>query len=47
MNACRPTCSRGCAPTLGDFDRLGDDFVVFFEPPRSTTGSSTSTRSSR
>jgi hypothetical protein len=21
------------APTLADFDRLGDDFVVFFEPP--------------
>src|SRR5258706_1984590 len=21
------------APSLGDFDRLGEDFVVFFEPP--------------
>ncbi len=33
MNALSAELLREEAPTLGDFDRLGDDFVVFFEPP--------------
>jgi hypothetical protein len=33
MNALSAELLREAAPTLGDFDRLGDDFVVFFEPP--------------
>ena len=33
MNALSAELLRERAPTLRDFDRLGDDFVVFFEPP--------------
>ncbi len=33
MNALSAELLREHAPTLGEFDRLGDDFVVFFEPP--------------
>jgi hypothetical protein len=33
MNATSAELLQELAPTLGDFDRLGDDFVVFFEPP--------------
>jgi hypothetical protein len=33
MNALSAELLRQEAPTLGDFDGLGDDFVVFFEPP--------------
>jgi hypothetical protein len=33
MNALTAELLREEAPTLADFDRLGDDFVVFFEPP--------------
>jgi hypothetical protein len=33
MNALSAELLRESAPTLGGFDRLGDDFVVFFEPP--------------
>jgi FRG domain len=33
MNAMSADLLDTHAPTLGDFDRLGDDFVVFFEPP--------------
>jgi hypothetical protein len=33
MNALSAELLRDEAPTLADFDRLGEDFVVFFEPP--------------
>ncbi len=33
MNAMSADLLERHAPTLGDFDRLGEDFVVFFEPP--------------
>ena len=33
MNALSAEALREAARTLGEFDRLGDDFVVFFEPP--------------
>jgi hypothetical protein len=33
MNAISAELLHELAPTLGEFDRLGDDFVVFFEPP--------------
>jgi hypothetical protein len=33
MNAMSAELLAEVAPTLGDFDRLGEDFVVFFEPP--------------
>jgi hypothetical protein len=33
MNALSAELLRENAPTLSEFDRLGDDFVVFFEPP--------------
>src|SRR3954470_7831134 len=33
MNALSAEILRDEASTLADFDRLGDDFVVFFEPP--------------
>jgi hypothetical protein len=33
MNALSAELLRESAPALGGFDRLGDDFVVFFEPP--------------
>jgi hypothetical protein len=33
MNALPAEVLRDEAPALADFDRLGDDFVVFFEPP--------------
>jgi hypothetical protein len=33
MNALSAELLHDEAPTLGAFDRLGDDFVVFFEPP--------------
>jgi FRG domain-containing protein len=33
MNAMSADLLHELAPTLSDFDRLGDDFVVFFEPP--------------
>ena len=33
MNALSAELLRNEAPTLAEFDRLGDDFVVFFEPP--------------
>ena len=33
MNAMSADLLNDLAPSLGDFDRLGDDFVVFFEPP--------------
>ncbi|HZQ80899.1 MAG TPA: FRG domain-containing protein [Gaiellaceae bacterium] len=33
MNALSADLLRECAPTLAEFDKLGDDFVVFFEPP--------------
>ena len=33
MNATSAELLRDAAPALGDFDRLGEDFVVFFEPP--------------
>ncbi|HEV2593545.1 MAG TPA: FRG domain-containing protein [Gaiellaceae bacterium] len=33
MNAISADLLHELAPTLGDFDELGDDFVVFFEPP--------------
>jgi len=33
MNAMSADLLHELAPTLQDFDRLGDDFVVFFEPP--------------
>jgi hypothetical protein len=33
MNALSADLLREHATTLGDFDRLGEDFVVFFEPP--------------
>jgi FRG domain len=33
MNAMSAELLRDAAPTLPDFDRLGKDFVVFFEPP--------------
>jgi FRG domain len=33
MNALSADLLLDCAKTLGEFDRLGDDFVVFFEPP--------------
>jgi hypothetical protein len=33
MNAMSTDLLDEVAPTLGAFDRLGDDFVVFFEPP--------------
>jgi hypothetical protein len=33
MNAMSAELLREHAPGLGDFDRLGDDFVAFFEPP--------------
>lgn len=33
MNALSAELLRDEAPSLADFDRLGDDFVVFFEPP--------------
>jgi hypothetical protein len=33
MNALSAELLHEHAPTLGEFDRLGDDFVVFFEPP--------------
>ena len=33
MNALSAELLREHAPTLRDFDSLGDDFVVFFEPP--------------
>jgi hypothetical protein len=32
-NAFSAEALAGVAPTLHDFDALGDDFVVFFEPP--------------
>ena len=33
MNAISADLLHELAPTLDDFDKLGDDFVVFFEPP--------------
>jgi FRG domain len=33
MNAMSADLLERHAPALGDFDRLGEDFVVFFEPP--------------
>jgi hypothetical protein len=33
MNAMSADLLAEVAPTLGEFDRLGDDFVAFFEPP--------------
>lgn len=33
MNAMSADLLAEVAPTLADFDRLGEDFVVFFEPP--------------
>ena len=33
MNAMSADLLAEVAPTLGDFDGLGEDFVVFFEPP--------------
>jgi hypothetical protein len=33
MNAMSAELLDDAAPTLAEFDRLGDDFVVFFEPP--------------
>ena len=33
MNAMSADLLCTVTPTLADFDRLGDDFVVFFEPP--------------
>ena len=33
MNALSAELLRDEAPSLADFDRLGEDFVVFFEPP--------------
>jgi hypothetical protein len=33
MNAMSADVLQELAPTLPDFDRLGEDFVVFFEPP--------------
>jgi hypothetical protein len=33
MNAISADLLVDIAPTLGEFDRLGEDFVVFFEPP--------------
>jgi hypothetical protein len=33
MNALSADVLREVAPTLAEFDKLGDDFVVFFEPP--------------
>jgi hypothetical protein len=33
MNAMSADLLHELAPTLHDFDRLGEDFVVFFEPP--------------
>jgi hypothetical protein len=33
MNALSAEVLRETAPTLADFDKLGEDFVVFFEPP--------------
>jgi hypothetical protein len=33
MNAISADLLNELAPTLGEFDKLGDDFVVFFEPP--------------
>ena len=33
MNAMSADLLQELAPALGEFDRLGDDFVVFFEPP--------------
>jgi hypothetical protein len=33
MNAISADLLHELAPTLTDFDKLGDDFVVFFEPP--------------
>jgi hypothetical protein len=33
MNAMSADLLEELAPSLGDFDRLGEDFVVFFEPP--------------
>jgi hypothetical protein len=33
MNAMSAGLLTEVAPTLSDFDRLGEDFVVFFEPP--------------
>jgi hypothetical protein len=33
MNAMSADLLKEVAPTLADFDRLGEDFVVFFEPP--------------
>jgi hypothetical protein len=33
MNAMSAELLERVAPGLGEFDRLGDDFVVFFEPP--------------
>ena len=33
MNATSAELLRDAARALGDFDRLGEDFVVFFEPP--------------
>jgi hypothetical protein len=33
MNAMSADLLTAVAPTLHDFDRLGEDFVVFFEPP--------------
>ncbi len=33
MNAMSAELLQDLAPTLSDFDAIGDDFVVFFEPP--------------
>jgi hypothetical protein len=33
MNAMSAELLRSAAPSLAEFDALGDDFVVFFEPP--------------
>jgi hypothetical protein len=33
MNAISADLLHELAPTLGEFDKLGDDFVLFFEPP--------------
>jgi hypothetical protein len=33
MNAMSADLLAEVAPTLTDFDKLGEDFVVFFEPP--------------
>src|SRR4051794_36008689 len=33
MNALSAEVLRDETPSLGDFDKLGEDFVVFFEPP--------------